>query len=127
MAKPSVKIIRSDKGLIIKLNDHDQRIILSDEHGINQIIIDIQQSLVTIKGETKVVVEAPQIDLVENAAHPVVLGDGLLQYLSQLVMIYSTYVHPGQQAASIPVIPAPPVPRLNPPTPQMLSKKVKTG
>lgn len=127
MAKPFVKIIRSDRGLIIKMDDNDQRIILSDEHGSNQIIIEIQQGLVRIKGKTKVTVEAPQVELGENVGQPVVLGGELLQYLNQLVTIYNSHVHPGERAMIIPVTPAPPVPPLNPPTPQMLSEEVKTG
>jgi hypothetical protein len=49
-----------------------------------------------IKASAKAVVEAPRIELVENAAHPVVFGDNLLQYLNQLVELYQTHVHPAR-------------------------------
>jgi hypothetical protein len=57
-----------------------------------------------------------------------VFGDELLSYLSQMVTMLNTHVHPGELAAGIlPVTPAPPVPPLQPPTPALLSLKVKTG
>ena len=76
----------------------------------------------------KVVVQAPQIELVDGAAHPLVFGDSLLQYLSQLVTIFNAHLHAGEMAAGVlPVTPAPPATPLNPPTPDLLSVKVKTG
>ena len=73
-------------------------------------------------------IEAPNIELVENATHPLVFGDNLLQYLNQLVQIYQSHVHPGELALGVfPVTPAPPVPPFPPATPSLLSVKVKTG
>jgi hypothetical protein len=84
--------------------------------------------LVTLQASTKVVVEAPQIELVANAMHPLVFGDSLLQYLTQLTTIFNAHLHPGELAAGfIPVTPAPPVAPMIPPTPDLLSLKVKTG
>jgi hypothetical protein len=68
-----------------------------------------------------------QIELVQNATHPLVYGDQLLQYLTQVVSMYQSHVHPGQMAGPIPVTPAPPAPPLPTPTPSLLSMKVKTG
>ena len=77
---------------------------------------------------TKAVVEAPQIELVENSSHPLVFGDQLLQYLNQVVSMYQSHMHPGEMALGVfPVTPMPPVPPLPPPTPALLSMKVKTG
>ena len=45
-------------------------------------------------------VEAPQIELVENATHPVVFGD-LFNYLTQIVQIYQTHLHPGELAGGL--------------------------
>lgn len=127
-ATPPLKIIRSEKGLMITLDDNSQTITLSDKNGKNMLEIKVKEGKITIKGAKKAVVNAPQIELVEKAAHPVVFGDQLLQYLNQLVQVYQTHVHPGQQALGIfPVTPAPPTPPL-PQAPQtLLSKKVKTG
>ena len=64
----------------------------------------------------KAIVEAPQIELVENATHPVVFGDQLMTYLNSVVQAYQSHVHPGQLAAGfMPVTPAPPLPPLPPP------------
>src|SRR5215217_7736659 len=127
-ATPAMKIIRSEQGLMVTLDDAGQTIHVSDGNGRNMLEIQVQPGKITIKGATKAVVEAPQIELVENATHPVVFGDQLLQYLNQIVSLYQTHVHPGEMAAGIlPVTPAPPVPPLPPPTPALLSQKVKTG
>jgi hypothetical protein len=119
-AAPSRKIIRSQKGLMVTLDDQQQAITVSDNDGSNLVTIQVQQGKVTVKGTAKVVVEAPQIELVENATHPVVFGDLLLQYLNQLVVLYQTHTHLPPPTP----IPAQPLP---PATPDLLSFKVKTG
>ena len=101
-------------------------ITIEDSNG-NKINIDINGGLINIKANTKVVVDAPQIELVDGAAHPLVFGDELLTYLNQLVNIYATHMHPGETALGMPVTPAPPVPPMPPATPSLLSLKVKTG
>ncbi len=79
-------------------------------------------------GQRESRVHAPQIELVENAVHPLVFGDQLLRYLNQMVIIYQTHMHPGEMALGVfPVTPAPPVPPMPPPTPELLSMKVRTG
>jgi len=125
---PSLKIIRSEKGMMISFNDNSQELILSDKDGSNIMKFEISKGQITIKGKIKVVVEAPQIELVENAAHPVVFGDELMTYLNQLVMLYNSHLHPGEMALGVlPVTPAPPVPPFTPPTPSLISMKVKSG
>jgi len=127
-ATPALKIIRSAQGLMVTLDDDRQAITLSDEDGNNLLTIEVQQGKVTIKGTLKVVVEAPQIELVENAAHPIVFGDNLLQYLNQLVAMFNAHLHPGELSLGIfPITPAPPVPPFPPATPALLSFKVKSG
>jgi len=126
-AIPAMKVIRSEQGLMVTLDDDGQTIHVSDENGRNMLEIQVQPGKITIKGATKAVVEAPQIELVENATHPVVFGDQLLQYLNQVVNLYQTHIHPGETAIGFPVTPAPPVPPLPPATPALLSTKVKTG
>jgi uncharacterized protein involved in type VI secretion and phage assembly len=127
-ATPPLKIIRTERGLMVTMNDSSQAITFSDENGRNMLEIKVQQGKITIKGAAKAVVEAPQIELVENAIHPLVFGDQLLQYLNQLVTLYQTHMHPGELALGIfPVIPAPPMPPFPPATPALLSTRVKTG
>jgi uncharacterized protein involved in type VI secretion and phage assembly len=117
-ATPPLKILRSQKGLIVTLDDKQQVITLSDRDGSNLVTIEVEQGKVTVKGTQKVVIEAPQIDLVENATHSVVFGDKLLQYLTKLVMAYQTHTHsPG----------SPPSTLFPPATPELLSTKVRTG
>lgn len=127
-AVPNLKIIRSEKGLMVTLDDGSQTVTVSDKDGSNMVEIKVQEGKITVKGALKAVVEAPQIELVENAAHPVVFGDSLLQYLNQLVQLYSSHMHPGEMALGVfPVTPAPPVPPFPPATPALLSTRVKTG
>ncbi|BBH71864.1 hypothetical protein ACTI_85490 [Actinoplanes sp. OR16] len=122
---PATITVDHDGDIVLNCADHDIR--LTDDDGGNLVQIRSGGGQVVVKAKTKVVVDAPQIELVENATHPVVLGDSLVQYLSQLVNLYQTHMHPGQTAAGVPVTPAPPVPPAQPPTPDVLSQKVKTG
>ena len=126
-ATPPMKIIRTEQGLMVTLDDSSQTITLSDQNGSNIVTIKAQEGQVFIQGATKAVVEAPQIELVENATHPVVFGDSLLQYLNQLVSFFNTHTHPGQTVVGIPVTPAPPVPFFPTATTMLLSNKVKSG
>jgi|SRR6476660_8529592 uncharacterized protein involved in type VI secretion and phage assembly len=127
-ASATLKVIRSKEGLMVTLNDKEQVITVSDKEGKNVVTIDVTAGKITVKGATKAIVEAPQIELVENATHPVVFGDQLMTYLNSVVQAYQSHVHPGQLAAGfMPVTPAPPLPPLPPPTPALLSQKVKAG
>lgn len=112
----------------VEVKSNNQDITISDQNGNNSVEIKVQQGQVTVKGSTKVVVDAPMIDLVDGAGHPLVFGDSLLQYLNQVVSMYQSHMHPGEMAlGSFPVTPAPPVPPLPPATPDLLSMKVKTN
>ena len=91
-ATPSLKIIKTKQGLMATFDDEGQVITLSDSNGNNIMTIDVQQGQITIKGSIKVVVEAPQIELVENASHPVVFGDELMNYLNQVVSLYNSHL-----------------------------------
>jgi uncharacterized protein involved in type VI secretion and phage assembly len=125
---PSLRIVRSEQGLMLTFDDISQTITVNDEDGSNLLEIQVAEGLITLKSTTKTIIEAPQIELVENAAHPLLHGDSLLQYLNQLVTMLNSHLHPGQVAAGIiPITPAPPAPPLTPPTPDLLSTKVKTG
>ena len=127
-ATPSRKIIRTEQGLLLSLDDDGNTITLSDSNGSNLIKFQMQQGQIKMQAATKVVVEAPQIELVQSATHPLVFGDNLLSYLNQLVSMFNSHIHPGELAAGIiPVTPAPPVPPFPPATPALLSVKVKCG
>ena len=126
--EPSLRIIRSESGLMVSLDDSGHVITLSDEDGSNFMTIEVNEGKIKLNATTKVVVEAPMIELVENAAHPLVFGDDLLSYLNQLVNTFNAHLHPGELAlGALPVTPAPPVPPFPPATPSLLSVKVKTG
>lgn len=124
---PDVKIVRSEQGLLLALHDDSQIIALSDSSGANILKIEVQQGLVTVKASTKVVVDAAQIELVASASHAGVFGDSLSTYLNQIVTSFNAHMHPGQTAGPFPVTPAPPTAPFTPPTPDMLSTKVKLG
>jgi Type VI secretion system/phage-baseplate injector OB domain len=127
-ASPTLKVIRSKAGLMVTIDEISEVISVSDKQGSNILAIDVRKGQITVKGATKAVMEAPQIELVEGSTHPLVFGDELFNYLMQIVQIYQTHTHPGELAAGfIPVTPAPPVPPLPPPTPALLSVRVKTG
>ena len=125
-ATPSMKIIRTEQGTMLAFNDNKQVISLSDKDGSNILKIEVTNGQITMQGNIKAVVEAPKIELVENSTHPVVFGDELISYLSQIVQIYQAHTHPGQTAI-VPVTPAPPVPPMPVPTPSLVSTKVTTG
>ncbi|MGY3051891.1 Rhs element Vgr protein [Pedobacter sp. UYEF25] len=109
-----------------RITTDPSNITIQDSNG-NMIHMAINAGILNLKAITKVVVEAPQIELVDGATHPLVYGDALLSYLNQLVNIYATHMHPGETALGLPVTPAPPVPPMPPATPSLLSLKVKTG
>ncbi len=124
-AVPQQKVYKSEQGLRLTLDDLTQEIIINDAHNNNLVKIQTLPGMVVVQATTKVTVEAPLIELGQGATHPAVFGDLLLQYLTQLVTIYQTHVHPGELAAGIlPVTPTPPVPPAPPPTPTLLSIKV---
>ncbi len=125
MAGTSVTVENDGK---VEITTNDQDVTVSDSGGNNLLKLEIAAGQATVKGQTKVVVDAPQVELVSGASHPVVLGDQLLQYLNQVVAIFQSHMHPGEMAlGAFPVTPAPPVPPLPTPTPDLLSLKVKTG
>lgn len=124
---PDKKIIRTEQGLLLSFDDGGKTIALSDSNGRNLIKFQVNQGQIKMQAATKVVVEAPQIELVQNATHPLVFGDNLLQYLNQLVAMFNSHIHPGETLFGLPITPAPPVPPFPPATPSLLSMRVKCG
>jgi uncharacterized protein involved in type VI secretion and phage assembly len=126
-ATPDLKILRSETGLMLALHDDSQVIAVSDASGGNLLKIEVQSGRITVKADTMVVVDAPQIELGANAAHAAVFGDSLQAYLNQVVTGFNTHMHAGQIAGPVPVTPMAPSVPLTPPTPDMLSTAVKVG
>ncbi|HEX8162191.1 MAG TPA: phage baseplate assembly protein V [Pyrinomonadaceae bacterium] len=122
--RPTTKILRSDFGLIVALNDLAQTITISDAAGVNLMSVKVLEGTIQIQSMVQVVLEAPLIKHGQGAAHPAVFGDQLLTYLNQLVTMFNSHMHPGELAAGvIPVTPAPPVPPFPPATPALISVK----
>ena len=123
-SQPTRKILRSDFGLIVSLDDNAQTITLSDSLGINLMTVKVSEGTIEIRSAVQIVLEAPLIKHGQNATHPAVFGDQLLTYLNQLVSMFNAHMHPGELAAGfIPVTPAPPVPPFPPATPSLISTK----
>lgn len=113
-ATPSLKILRSEQGLMAALDDDGQTIVLSDSGGSNLVKVSVLEGEVRVQSEVQVVLEAPLILRGEGATHPAVFGDLLLTWLIEQVAIYSAHVHaPG----------TPPAPPMIPPDPSLLSLK----
>ena len=124
----TTKILRSEFGLIIALDDAKQTISISDVAGLNLMQIRVLEGTVEVKSAVRVVLEAPLIQHGDGATHPAVFGDQLLTYLSQIVSMFNTHMHPGELAAGMfPVTPVPPVPPMTPPTPALVSTKNLVG
>ena len=123
-SQPTRKILRTEFGLIVALDDAAQTITLSDALGVNLMTVKVAQGTIEIRSAVRVVLEAPLIQHGKGASHPAVFGDQLLTYLNQLVAMFNTHIHPGEMAAGfIPVTPAPPVPPFPPATPSLISTK----
>jgi phage baseplate assembly protein gpV len=127
-AKPTKKVLKTKSGHKLVFDDDGGSLEITDSNG-NTIKMD--SSAINIKAgqATKIVIDAPQIELVDSAQHSLVFGDSLLQYLNQMVQTYSTHMHPGESTApgGGPVTPMLPQPPMTPPQPTLLSTKVKTG
>lgn len=122
---PTTKILRTEPGLMLKMDDLQQTITISDGAGLNLMTIKAAQGTIEIRSAVKVMLEAPLVHHGQGASHPAVFGDQLLTYLNQLVTMFNTHVHPGELAGGfLPVTPAPPVAPFPPATPALLSFKV---
>jgi type VI secretion system (T6SS) baseplate-like injector VgrG len=116
------KVLRTDTGLSISMDDMTQKITITDLVGANSI--SMQVGVTQIDSKITLVLEAPLILHGAKAFHPAVFGDQLLVYLNQLVMMFNTHTHPGELALGVlPVTPAPPLPPFPPATPNLISTK----
>jgi uncharacterized protein involved in type VI secretion and phage assembly len=125
-AQPAQKVLKTQSGHKIVLDDDAGTLEITDSNN-NTISMDSSQIKIAAGDATTIVIDAPQIQLVNNASHPLVFGDSLLQYLTQVVQMFNTHMHPGEMAAGIfPVTPMVPAPPLVPPDPSLLSTQVTT-
>src|SRR5580704_2939007 len=116
------KLLSTDTGLMISMNDADQSITFKDTASLNSI--SMQVGIVQIQGKVLMVLDAPLIMHGQSASHPAVLGDQLLVYLNQIVLMFNTHTHPGELAAGVlPVTPVPPLLPMPPATPNLISVK----
>jgi hypothetical protein len=126
-AQPGKKVLKTKSGHKIVLDDDGGSLEITDSNG-NTVTMDSSTVKVAAGNATKVVIDAPQIELVANASHPVVFGDELMQYLNQIVQIFQAHMHPGETTPlGGPVTPMPPTPSMPPPTSTLLSTKVNSG
>lgn len=116
------KVLRTDTGLSISMDDTQQKITIKDLLGLDTI--SMQFGITQVKSKLVMILDSQFILHGQNAIHPAVLGDQLLLYLNQLVLMFNTHIHPGELAAGIiPVTPAPAVPQMPPATPNLISTK----
>jgi uncharacterized protein involved in type VI secretion and phage assembly len=125
-AQVSTKVFKTKSGHKMVFDDDGDSLEITDSNG-NSVSMDSNTVKVAAGGALKVIIDAPQIELIDGATSPLVLGDQLVQYLNQLVQMFNSHMHPGEATAVGPVTPAPPAPPLQPPTPSLLSTKVNTG
>ncbi|MEM8698765.1 MAG: phage baseplate assembly protein V [Pseudomonadota bacterium] len=121
------KVLKTETGLNVTLDDDGESIVVSDGPGSNKITVKSRFGEIEISATGKVVIDAQQIELVESGGHPLVFGDDLLTYLNQVVTMFNSHMHLGETVIGIPVTPAPPQPQVPPPTPALLSRRVTTG
>ena len=125
-AQPGKKVFKTKSSHKIVLDDDGGTVEITDSNG-NSITMAADTIKIAAGSAMTIIVDAPQIQLIDGASHPLVFGDQLLQYLNQLVQLYQTHVHSGETALGFPVTPAPPVPPFPPATLSLLSTKVTTG
>ena len=103
-AKAGKKVFKTKSGHKIVLDDDGGRLEITDSNG-NSVTMDSSTVKIAAGGAVKVVIDAPQIELVDSAAHPLVFGDELMQYLNQIVQLFNSHMHPGEpdpQVLSLP-------------------------
>jgi hypothetical protein len=121
-AQFSSKVLRTDTGLMISLDDAAQSITFKDATQLDSMIM--QVGMTQIQSKFLMTLDAQVIFHGQNAAHPAVLGDQLLTYLNTLVALFNGHTHPGELAIGVlPVTPTLPFPPFTPATPNLLSIK----
>jgi len=125
-AQPAQKVFKTQSGHKLIFDDDGGTIEVTDSNG-NSIKMDSSQITVSAGSATTIVIDAPNIALVDGASHPLVFGDNLVQYLNQMVQAFNVHMHPGETAGPYPVVPQLPAGTMSPPSSDLLSMKVNTG
>jgi hypothetical protein len=123
----NIKVWNTKSGHKIVMDDDQKTLEITDA---NDNTVFMEDSTITIDAgsASKIIVNAPHIELIEGSQHPLVFGDDLLKYLTNLVTMIQTHMHPGELALGVfPVTPMVPSAVFELPTPALLSKKVTTG
>lgn len=116
------KVLRTDTGLMISLNDAAQSITFKDMAGLNSM--SMQVGITQVNSKVAMILESKLILHGQAALEPAVLGTQLLAYLTMIVAAFNMHMHPGELAIGVfPVTPAPPVPLMPPATPMLISIK----
>lgn len=144
--------LKTSKGIILTMDDPGRAITMKATQAVTvegpesvtikaskSVTVDSAQ-MVTIKGSTTVNIEsssqvtvkaptvavnATSISLGDGASQPAVHGTALMTYLTELVTLVKTHIHPGT-AGPLPVVtsPSPVLAPLNPPLPTLLSEVI---
>ncbi|HET7539651.1 MAG TPA: phage baseplate assembly protein V [Polyangiaceae bacterium] len=104
-SEPDDRVFKSKNGHTVTISDASgkEQIELKTKSG-QQVVLDEQGKSVTLKSTTKVIVDAPDIELGgDGSSLKALLGDTFLN-------LYNTHTHsvPGVGASLVPLVPAPP-------------------
>lgn len=122
-ATPSVKVLRTEAGLVLAFDDEAQTITISDGSTQNQLSVDVRNGILKLKGMTRIVLESPKIqEGSESAAHPAVLGEQLVNYLNALVADFNAHTHVVNSPGA--VVSGPPTSPQSFPPADLLSQRV---
>lgn len=103
---PARKILRSESGLIVSLDDDAHTVTISDGAAENLVTIKVDDGTIELRAQRLAVLEAPRIKHGADAAQSAVHGDDLVTYLNALAAWCNTHVHtPGGLTTSPPVVP----------------------
>jgi phage baseplate assembly protein gpV len=119
------RTIKTPSGHSIVFGDGSGKIVITSAGGTT---VTIDGDSCTVNASASVTLQAAQINLLQDASHPVVYGDVLLAYLNQLLIALQAHLHVGELALGIfPVTPAPPSAPFPPVTLPLNSLQVLTG
>jgi uncharacterized protein involved in type VI secretion and phage assembly len=103
---PARKLLRSETGLMVALDDKAHTVTIADRDGSNLVAIRVDDGRIEVRADQRVVLEAPRIDHGAAAAQRAVHGDDLVAYLRSLVQWANAHTHtPGAPSTSPPILP----------------------
>ena len=97
-ASPAKKVLKTKSGHKLVLDDDGGSIEITDSND-NSVMMDSGTISIKAGSAVKIVVEAPQIELVETPPIPSSSATSLLQYLNQVVQLYQSARAPGANGA----------------------------